>query len=194
MDIDPSTAEGMYRTMTSLIVPRPIGWISSRDEAGQDNIAPYSFFNGLNEQNPPVIMYSAEDIEDRQLKDSVSNVLESGEFVHNVVTVDLLEQMDRTAENVNTNEFELAGLTPEEAKTVSVSRVAEAKAHLECTLYDHVRIGDHSIVMGEVEHIHVDDSLLNDENKIDVRKLDPVGRLTGQYYGLIEPIEVERQW
>lgn len=194
MEIDPSTADGMYRTMTSLIVPRPIGWISTSSEDGDYNVAPYSFFGGLNEENPPVIMFSAEDTDDGGVKDSVANVQATGEFVHNVVTMDLIEEMDRTAEPIESTEFDAAGLTPESSTIVGAPRVAEAKAHIECSLYDLLRIGDHIVVLGEVKRIHVDDDLLTESGKVDVRKVDPVARLTGTYYGKVEAVEVDRNW
>jgi len=194
MEIDPGTAEGMYRTMTSLIVPRPIGWISTRSPDGEDNLAPYSFFGALNEESPPVLMYSAEDWEDGSTKDSVVNALETEAFVHNLVTMDLFEAMDRTSEDANGSEFDVAGLDAEPAATVDASRVAQARAHMECSLYDSVRLGDHTIVQGEVQRVHVDDDLLDEEGKVDVRQVDAVGRLTGRYYARLETVEVDRDW
>jgi len=187
MEVDPETAEGLYRTVTSIITPRPVGWISSRSATGVDNLAPYSFFNGLNEKRPPVVMFSAEDTPDGKLKDSVDNVLETGAFVHNLVTVDRFEEMVASAETVapEVSEFDHAGVTAEEAKTVDAPRVADAQAHFECTLYDDARIGNHVVVMGEIQHIHVDDSLCVD-GKVDVRRIDPVGRLSGDYYATMD--------
>jgi flavin reductase (DIM6/NTAB) family NADH-FMN oxidoreductase RutF len=194
MEIDPGTAEGMYRTMTGLIVPRPIGWISTRSTDGEDNLAPYSFFGALNEESPPVLMYSAENWEDGSTKDSVVNALETEAFVHNLVTMDLLDAMDRTLEDADRSEFDVAGLTAQSAATVDAPRVAQAKAHMECSLYNSVRLGDHTLVLGEVEQIHVDDDLLDEDGKVDVRKVDAVGRLTGRYYARLEIVEVDREW
>ncbi|MHB9287920.1 flavin reductase family protein [Halobacteriales archaeon Cl-PHB] len=193
MEIDPTTEEGMYRIMTSVIVPRPVGWISSRSADGADNLAPYSFFNGMNEESPPVIMFSAEDVAEGHLKDSVENICETGEFVHNLVTMDLVEQMHETSDTVDpgVSEFDHAGLASADSEVVDAPRVADAKANLECRLYDDVRIGDHVIVMGEVVHIHLDDSILNDVGKVDVRKVDAVGRLTGELYASLEPFSVD---
>jgi flavin reductase (DIM6/NTAB) family NADH-FMN oxidoreductase RutF len=195
MEIDPTCEDGMYRTMTSLLVPRPIGWISTRSTDGVENIAPYSFFNGINESNPPVVMFSSEQLPDGRHKDSVENAIETGEFVHNLVTMDFLAQMDYTSEPIDTkrSEFDIADLETEDAVTVSAPRVAGGKAHLECTLYDHFTVGDHAVVLGEVQHIHVDDDLLTDEQKVDVRKVGAVGRLTGEFYARLDPVRVERR-
>jgi flavin reductase (DIM6/NTAB) family NADH-FMN oxidoreductase RutF len=183
MEIDPDVTPDMYRTVTSLVVPRPIGWISTRSADGVDNLAPYSFFMGLNEKSPPVVMFSSEDTEADRVKDSAVNARETGDFVHNVVTVDRFEEMHRSADSIpaDESEFDHADVEREDAETVSAPRVKRAKAHFECTLYDDLRLGDHVIVMAEIQHIHVDDSLVTD-GKVDVRKLDPVGRLTGDFY------------
>jgi len=192
MEIDPETADGLYRTVTSIITPRPVGWISTRAPDGTDNLAPYSFFNGLNEKTPPVVMFSAEDSSSGISKDSVANVIETGEFVHNLVTVDLFDEMVATADSIETekSEFAYANIPIEEASTVDAPRVANAKAHFECTLYDDARIGDHTVIMGEIEHIHVDDALCSD-GVVDVRQIDPIGRLAGDYYATMDPFSVD---
>jgi flavin reductase (DIM6/NTAB) family NADH-FMN oxidoreductase RutF len=192
MEIDPATAEGMYRTVTSIVTPRPIGWISTRSDDGHENVAPYSFFNGLNEENPPVVMFSSEDPAGGGLKDSVVNARETEAFVHNLVTEDLFEEMHATSDPIppTESEFEHADLATEPARTVDAPRVAAAKAHFECTLYDDARIGDHVVVMGEIRHISVDDSLCTD-GKVDIRKMNPVGRLTGDYYATMNQFTVD---
>ncbi|WP_193308813.1 flavin reductase family protein [Halorubrum halophilum] len=196
MDIDPDEAvDDMYRLLTSIIVPRPIGWVSTRSAAGVDNLAPYSFYMGIIEAEPPVLMFSAEDRAEGIQKDSTQNVLETEAFGLNLVTTDLVEQMDRTSQGVDgdTDEFDLVGLERREADTVDVPLVAAAKATMECTLHDTISIGDHTVVFGRIERIHVDDALLTD-GKIDIRKVDAVGRLTGSYYAELEPFQVERDW
>ncbi|KAB1192358.1 flavin reductase family protein [Haloferax sp. MBLA0076] len=196
MDIDPENAvDDMYRLLTSLIIPRPIGWVSTRSADGVDNLAPFSFYMGVIEAEPPVVMFSAENRADGTLKDSAQNAVETGAFGLNLVTADLVEQMDRTSESVEpgTDEFDVVGLERREATTVDVPLVAAAKATIECTLHDTMDIGDHTVVFGHIERIHVDDSLLTD-GKIDVTKIDAVGRLTGSYYANLEPFQVDRPW
>jgi flavin reductase (DIM6/NTAB) family NADH-FMN oxidoreductase RutF len=175
-----------------VIVPRPIGWISTVDAEGTDNLAPYSFFQGVIEDKPPVVLFSAEDAEDGKLKHSAKNVLETEEFVWNLVTEGVVEQMDATSDEIppGESEFAHAGLTREASKTVSPPRVAEAKAHFECTLYDTMRIGDHTVLFGQIQHIHVVDEFFVD-GEIDVRNIDAVGRLAGSYYTHVHPFPVE---
>jgi flavin reductase (DIM6/NTAB) family NADH-FMN oxidoreductase RutF len=100
-----------------------------------------------------------------------------------MVSVDLFERMHRTADPIDPmdSEFDHGGLGTEPAETVDVPRVADAKAHFECTLYDDATIGDPVFVMGHIEHINVDDSLCTD-GKVDIKKMDPFCRLSGDYY------------
>ncbi|WP_411965461.1 flavin reductase family protein [Haloferax sp. YSMS24] len=196
MDIDPESAvDEMYRLLTSLIIPRPIGWVSTRSVDGVDNLAPFSFYMGVIEAEPPVVMFSAEHRADGTLKDSAKNAVETEAFGLNLVTADLVEQMDRTSESVEpgTDEFDVAGLDRREATTVDVPLVAAAKATMECSLHDTMDIGDHTVVFGRIERIHVADELLTD-GKIDVTKIDAVGRLTGSYYATLDPFQVDRPW
>lgn len=192
MELDPAETEGMYRLLTSLIVPRPIGWISTVDADGVDNLAPYSFFQGIIEDEPPVVMFSAEDHAEGRTKDSVTNVIDTGEFVCNLVTEDVASQMKATSDPIpaHESEFDHADLTRAPSRVVTPPRVAEAKAHLECTLHDTMRIGDHTVVFGRIEHIHASDDFFVDGD-IDVSRVDAVGRLAGPYYAHLEPFVLE---
>jgi flavin reductase (DIM6/NTAB) family NADH-FMN oxidoreductase RutF len=196
MEVNPDEAvDEMYRLLTTLIVPRPIGWVSSRSPEGVDNLAPYSFYMGVIEAEPPVVMVSTERKPDGSPKDSALNVLETEVFGLNLVTSDLVEAMDRTSDNVDSHEdeFDLADLDRREATTIDAPLVAAAKATMECTLHDTMEIGDHIVIFGRIKHITVDDSLVTD-GKIDVEKVDAVGRLTGSYYATLEPFQVTRPW
>jgi flavin reductase (DIM6/NTAB) family NADH-FMN oxidoreductase RutF len=169
----------LYRTLSGAVVPRPIGWISTRSADGEDNLAPYSFFNVVS-IDPPVVMFAPVDGEDG-LKDTPQNVVDTEVFAHNVVTADLVEAMNATATGHAVDEFDRAGLTKAECETVDAPRVAEAKVTFECELYDFVDIGISSLVLGEVTYVHVDDAVTID-GKLDTTKLDAVGRLAGQEY------------
>ncbi|WP_255198654.1 flavin reductase family protein [Halorarius litoreus] len=197
MEIDPrqATVDEMYRLLTTLITPRPIGWVSTRSVDGVDNLAPYSFYMGVIEANPPVVMVSTERRPDGSPKDSARNVLDTEAFGLNLVTTDLVEAMDRTSDAVGAHkdEFDLAGLDRRDATTVDVPLVAAAKATMECTLYDTMEVGDHIVIFGRIEHVIVDDELVTD-GKIDVEKVDTVGRLTGSYYAKLERFQVDRPW
>ncbi|WP_255149546.1 flavin reductase family protein [Halorarius halobius] len=180
MEIDPSEQAGsLYRTLSGAVVPRPIGWISTRSAEGEDNLAPYSFFN-VASVDPPVLLFAPVDADDG-LKDTPRNVVDTEAFAHNVVTADLVGSMNETATSHAVDEFERAGVTKAECTSVDAPYVAEAKVAFECELYEFVDIGVSSLVLGEVTHVHVDDEVTTD-GKLDTTKLDAVGRLAGSEY------------
>ncbi len=169
----------------SLVIPRPIGWISSVDSAGIFNLAPYSFFNGVC-YNPPTVMFaggvgSAAD----GSKDSVRNVLETGEFVCNMANWETREQMNQSSATVapDCDEIAMTGLTPVASTLVKAPRIAEAPINLECRLIKAVDIpgwtpkDDYKVVFGEVVGIHIDDTVITQEGFVDVAKIMPIGRL-----------------
>lgn len=172
---------GAYRLLAGGVIPRPIAWVSSRNEDGVDNLAPYSFFNVV-AYEPPVVMFSpigtGED-----LKDTPRNVLDSEQFVVNVVTEDLAEAMNATSATLGAgeSEFEHADIEAVDATRVDASRVADAAVAFECELYDAIEVGTSTMVLGEVVYAHVADEVTTG-GKLDVTKLDAVGRLSGSFY------------
>lgn len=193
MEIDPETSDPseIYRLMTSVVVPRPIGWISTVSEDGTDNLAPYSYFNAVS-SSPAVLMFSA-GTHDGERKDTPTNAIESGEFVFNLVTEAVAKEMDETSASLPTgeSEFEAAGIERAESTVVEPPRVAAAKASFECTLYDSMQVYDNTMVLGEVRYAHVDDDLLTD-GKPDSLKIDAVGRLGGPYYTSLDVMDLQR--
>ena len=179
---------------SSLIVPRPIGWISSRAADGVVNLAPYSFFNAVCYHPPTVMFSSGSSTGGDGKKDSLRNIEATGEFVCNLVTWETCEQMNQTAASVppETDEMNLAGLTPIPSKLVGVPRVAEAPVHLECRFVKRVDIPNsmgkdrYVMVLGEVVGIHIQDDLITDEGLVDVAKMRPVGRLGYNDYTQID--------
>ncbi len=168
----------------AIVVPRPIGWISSMDGQGRVNLTPYSFFNAV-AYTPPQVMFAATGNHPfGGLKDTVKNVEETGEFVVNLATWDLREQMNASAVPAprEVNEFEYAGLTPGKSERVQPPRVAESPAHLECIHTQTVKLltGDpdnpNTVVFGQVIGIHIADWAITD-GIIDTAKLQPIGRL-----------------
>lgn len=191
MDIDAATlGDGLYRTMTSLVVPRPIGWISTMDGAGRDNLAPFSYFNAVSAR-PPVVMLSVGE-RDGRLKDTARFALETREFVANLVTEPMLDRMDATSAPVDRSEFDSAGIERAPAATVDPPRVADARACLECEVIESLRIGSHTVIFGEVGHLFIDETLLTD-GKVDTRKVDAIGRLGGPFYTGVDSLEYTRQ-
>ncbi|MFB6299700.1 MAG: flavin reductase family protein [Halobacteriales archaeon] len=191
MELDPTgyDSDTLHRIMTSIVVPRPIGWISTVDETGADNLAPYSYFNAVS-TNPPVVMFSAGD-RDGEPKDTPRNALATGEFVVNLVTEPLASEMNDTSAATEDSEFDFAGVDRAEAHTVTPPTVADAVAVLECTVHDSLQIYENTVVFGDVIHISADESILTD-GKVDMRKIDAVGRLGGPYYTRLDRLELER--
>ena len=178
---EPDAFGSPYRLLAGAVVPRPIGWVSTRSVEGVDNLAPYSFFNVV-AVDPPVLMFAPVGTGE-DLKDTPTNVLDTEEFVVNVVTGDLAEAMNETAATLpqGESEFDRAGLERGESVEVEAPRVAAAKVAFECELYDAIEIGGSLLVLGEVVYAHVDDEVLTD-GKMDTEKLDAVGRLSGNEY------------
>lgn len=193
LDLRGDVPDGTYRTVTSAVVPRPIGWISTRTAEGVDNLAPYSYFNAVSSR-PPVVMFSA-GRHDGERKDSPTNAIESGEFVHNLVTEDVHEAMDETSASVppDQSEFDAPGIERAPSVAVEAPRVAHATLSFECELYDSIDIYENTVVLGEVVYVHADDSILTD-GKLDSRKIDAVGRLGGPYYTALDITDFERQY
>lgn len=166
-----------YFLMTALVVPRPIGWISTVSASGVRNLAPYSYFN-LMGSDPFYVAFGSSGV-----KDSLTNLREVPQFVANIVTMHLLEKMNFTSGDYprEEDEFGWAGLTPAPSAKVRPFRVEEAKAHLECELVQVVSDRNTNIVIGRIVHAHVDPSVWKN-GRVDPRLLDPVCRLSGNGY------------
>jgi flavin reductase (DIM6/NTAB) family NADH-FMN oxidoreductase RutF len=172
-----------YQLMTALVIPRPIGWISTISAKGVRNVAPYSYFN-LMGSDPFYVAFGS-----TSEKDNVSNLRQVPEFVVNIVSMDMLEKMNFTSADfpADEDEFEWAGLTPLPAAKVRPARVGEAKAHLECEVVQIVDDHNTHIVLGRVIHAHVDPSVWKN-GRVDPRLLDPVCRLSGSAYASLGEI------
>ncbi len=161
MEINPTELpwNSIYKIMIGSIVPRPIGWISSVDEEGCPNLAPFSFFNAVCPNPPTVLFCPLIRGTDHQPKDTLRNVRQTGEFVVNIVTRALAEAMNVTSTEfpAQVDEFQAAGLTPAPSVVVRPPRVAESPIHYECKLDQVVEIGSQpgagSIVIGRVVHL-----------------------------------------
>ena len=185
-----------HNPFNALVVPRPIGWISSVDARGVANLAPYSFFNAV-AYTPPQVVFSAtgRHATDGGLKDTVANVEATKEFVVNLATWDLREAMNRSSAPAphGVDEFVLAGVTAAPSTLVRPPRVKESPVHLECRHVQTVRLltADHAapnlLVIGEVVGIHVDDAVVVD-GMIDYARMQPIGRLGYQDYARLGEI------
>lgn len=190
MEIDPNNLpwQSIYKILIGSILPRPIGWISSLNGQGQANLAPFSFFNAVCPSPPTVLFCPTIRGRDLASKDTLNNVRETGEFVVNIVTESLAQAMNITSTEFpsEVDEFDAAGLTPAPSLRVSPPRVAESPIHYECKVTQIVDIGNlpggGSIVIGQIVHLQIDESVLMGTDKIDLLALKPVGRLAGSGY------------
>jgi len=172
-----------HRLLTGAIGPRPICWASTLSKEGHANLAPYSFFN-LFSSNPPVIVFSSNRRgRDNTTKDTYHNLLDTGEVVVNIVSYDLVHQMNISSTDYaeDINEFSKAGVTPIASEVVKPFRVKEAKVQLECILEDakHLGIegGAGTLFICAIQKIHLHASILAEDGLIDAQKIDLVGRL-----------------
>ncbi|UUV21372.1 flavin reductase family protein [Paenimyroides aestuarii] len=188
----------LYKLLTGLVIPRPIGWISTVDQNGVNNLAPFSFFNVVGE-DPPHVMFSTVRTGNKN-KDTLNNVLKNKQFVVNLVTEDLVEQMNTTSNAVDRtiDEFQLANLTPISSELIEPKRVAEAKAHFECEMVHHYFLEDHKnggacVVIGKVLMMHIADEILLENYRINLDKYQPVARLAGSNYSKLgETFSIKR--
>ncbi len=188
MEFDPAEMgiRDVYSLMVQLITPRPIAWVSTMSESGISNLAPYSFFNGVG-ANPPSLLFCPANRRDGSPKDSLRNVLETKEFVVNVVSSATASQMNQTSADYASTSSEIEALAIETvaSKLVKPPRVAASMAQFECRLLQHIELSSGpagaNVVIGEIVMLHVDDTIVQ-EKIIDPKKLDNVGRLGGQSY------------
>ena len=174
----------------AIVAPRPIGWISTRAPDGRVNLAPYSFFNAFSSV-PPIVGFSSEGC-----KDSASFARDSGEFVANLASRDLMGAMNLTSAALprGASEFVHAGLAMAPCRLVKAPRVAEAHAALECKVVGVTALKDSRgeaidayLVLGEVVAFHIDDALIRD-GRFDTAAAQPVARCGYQDYAVVESL------
>lgn len=188
MKFDPAEMDDqrVYKLMAGLIVPRPIGFTSTISADGVDNLAPFSFFMMIT-SSPPHLAISV-GAREGEIKDTLRNIRDSGDFVINTVSADIGPQMANTAADWpdGVSEFETSGLTAIPSDIVKSKRVAEAPANLECVARQIFPVGGAPygahLIIGEVVRIHLRDDLLMERERIDLQRLDALGRLTGDWY------------
>ncbi|MBX9944325.1 MAG: flavin reductase family protein [Reyranella sp.] len=183
--------------LTALVVPRPIGWISTLDGQGRVNLAPYSFYNAVSASPPMVYFSTTGTYGDNPTKHSRRNAEETGEFVVNMVSAVLAEQMNVTTTMVDygVDEMKLAGLTPAPSRYVKPPRVAESPIALECRYWKTIEmpveagreIHRATVVFGHVVGIHIDDGIITD-GRIDTLAFKPVARLGYSEYTTTENV------
>lgn len=195
-----STAQRQYY-LQHVVAPRPICFASTIDKEGKVNLSPFSFFN-LFSSNPPVVIFSpARRVRDNTTKHTLQNLQEVAEVVINIVTFDMVQQVSLASCEFpkGVNEFQKAGFTEEPATIVKPPMVKESKVKLECKVLEIKPLGTEggagNLVICEVLKMHIDDSLLDENKKIDQRKINHVARLGGDWYCVVNEsnlFEVEK--
>jgi flavin reductase (DIM6/NTAB) family NADH-FMN oxidoreductase RutF len=187
LEFSPSELEvkQVYKLLSGSVVPRPIAWVSTISEKGELNLAPFSFFT-VASRNPPMLCISVgPGVGEREgtEKDTLVNIRSQKEFVINVVPSSLGNHMQKSAENLpsSINEFEEAGLTPIDSRMVHPKRVKEAPIHMECQLEQIIKLGSDHLIIGRMVKYHIDEEYYLGNHKINLEKLQPLGRLAGNY-------------
>lgn len=187
----------MYRILIGSIAPRPVAWVGTRSKQGINNLAPFSFYNCFSSK-PPIIGFSTIPRPDGRKKDTLQNVLDSRCFTLNAASHALVKQMSKSAATLepDEDEFAYAGLTPANASYIDAPYVKEALLVFECNLREVISFGNEpgsgNLVLGEIMYIHINDEIYQ-HGRIDFAKLDPVGRLAGNWYSTIrDRFELER--
>ncbi|MBK7699490.1 MAG: flavin reductase family protein [Saprospiraceae bacterium] len=177
----------LHQYIIGAVAPRPIAFVSTLDENGIQNLAPYSFFNAFS-SNPPIVVFSSNRrVSDNTTKDTLHNVRVNKECVVNVVPYSIVRQMSLASVEFpsEVSEFGKVGLTPEPSDTVAAPRVLESPVNMECKVKDIIELGEHGgaghLIICEVTMIAVAESVIHDD-RLDPHKLDLMGRMGRNYY------------
>jgi flavin reductase (DIM6/NTAB) family NADH-FMN oxidoreductase RutF len=189
MVIDPIELSALeaYKLATSLIVPRPIAWVGSRSESGVDNLAPFSYFMGVSSK-PPSIAISVARGRGGSLKDTATNILNTGEFSVSVVSHSMKDPMVQSSLPMppTVSEFEAVGLAASNCAAVNAPHPTEAAATMECRLVHSHDMGSTHLFVGEVVQYRFADGVLVEDERghrtVDIKALDAIGRLGGYSY------------
>jgi flavin reductase (DIM6/NTAB) family NADH-FMN oxidoreductase RutF len=182
-EMDKTSHREIYNLLIGLCAPRPIAWVTSMDRDGNLNAAPFSAYNYLC-TDPPIVALGVTNRPGRDAapKDTARNIRRTGEFVINVVTEDLLPQMNITATDfpAGVNELEMAGLTTAPSSLIKVPRIAQAHAALECIEHSTTEIGRSRIILGRVVAMYVEDRYVDPAGPyIRAEDLHAIGRMNG---------------
>jgi flavin reductase (DIM6/NTAB) family NADH-FMN oxidoreductase RutF len=178
-----------YFLLTSLLVPRPIAWVTSRSPAGVVNVAPFSFYGGIS-GNPPIFGLGISRRADGSRKDTARNAIETGQFVVHLSEREQIDAMVASSAELapEESEAEALGLELVDSQQVAVPSLAAARVRLECRLYGHHEVGNGPVdfLMGEVVAFVLADGLLDEAGRVREEELHPVSRLGGALYAPVE--------
>ncbi len=174
--------------MLASIAPRPIAFASTIDKDGKPNLSPFSFFNAFG-SNPPILIFSpSRRVRDNTIKHTLENIYETKEVVINVVNYAMVQQMSLASTEYpkGVNEFVKAGFTPVQSELIKPFRVKESPVQMECKVLEVKETGDQggaaNLIICEILLMHIDDSILTEEQKIDPNKIDLIARMGGDLY------------
>ncbi|MRH44272.1 flavin reductase family protein [Aquibacillus halophilus] len=174
----------MSKLVKGAVVPRPIAWVSTVDENGNDNIAPFSFFT-VASMDPITFCFSVASAKERTNgeKDTLLNIKQTGNFVINIVNETLANKMYLSSKpyQFSDDEFDKAGIKKATSNLVKSSRVSEAPVSMECELDQIVTVGEGYLILGRLVCYHIQDDIRMDNDKVDPEKLNVIGRMAGDY-------------
>jgi flavin reductase (DIM6/NTAB) family NADH-FMN oxidoreductase RutF len=174
-----------YKFLTALVIPRPVALVTSRNEAGLHNAAPFSFFNLFSEE-PAIIVLGFSLRPDNSTKDTLKNIKKIEQFVVNMVDHRVIDAMHICSADVPSDESEIdyAGVTLAPSRLVDVQRIAEAPASLECRLFQLINLTDRrTLIIGEVLCVHVLDEIIDPTTRrVIPEQYSPIARLYGDHY------------
>lgn len=179
LDLEGEYKSRSYSLLASLVIPRPIAWVTTLNENGTVNAAPFSFFNVLG-ANPPIVGFCPGNREDGTPKDTAHNVRTMHEFVVNLVDEQLAEEMNQTSATLpyGTSEVETVGLSTSPSSVIKPPRITESPASLECVEWGTLQIGENRLIIGLVKRVHIRDELFDAESmRINSERFHPIGRM-----------------
>ena len=189
IDIQSGETAGLYQYLSAAVTPRPIAFVSTIDSEGNENLSPFSFFNVFS-VNPPILVFSpVRRVRNNTSKHTLDNVHQVKECVISLVTEEIAQQVSLASCDFDkeTNEFEKAGFTAIKSDLISPSRIKESPINFECKVNEVITLGEEggagSLVLCEVLKMHIDESVLDENNAIDPFKLNIVSRLGANWYG-----------
>ena len=189
IDIKSGETAGLYQYLSAAVTPRPIAFVSTIDSEGNENLSPFSFFNVFS-INPPILVFSpVRRVRNNTSKHTLDNVHQVKECVISLVTEEIAQQVSLASCDFDkeTNEFEKAGFTAIKSDLISPSRIKESPVNFECKINEIITLGEEggagSLVLCEILKMHIDESILDENNAIDPFKLNIVSRLGANWYG-----------
>ena len=191
INCEEASTQDIYKILIGSVIPRPIAWVSTIGLNGVNNLAPFSFFNCFG-ADPPMLAFApafksvtkSGGTLIREPKDTLRNIVDTKEFVVNVVSQFLGEQMNQCAAEYpsDVSEFEITGVTPVASTRVQAPRVGESLVNFECTLIQVIQHGNNNMVLGEIVGIHLNDRVVSKNGHIDRDVLQAIGRMAGNWY------------